>query len=92
MHDYLNNIYDKYYYKDGTSSNIREYNKILHRIDGPAVENSTGKYWIFNGKFHRADGPAIEYQNGSISYYINGALCFEEHFNKYKELIKLIYV
>ena len=35
-------------------------NKILHRVDGPAVEMDNGdKHWYLNGKLHRIDGPAI---------------------------------
>jgi hypothetical protein len=60
---------DKFYYKDGTASN--EYiwiDKILHRIDGPAV--------IF--------------LNTSL-YYIDGKEIEEHKFNKYKELIGIIF-
>ena len=39
------------------------FNGQLHRVDGPAIENSNGyKEWWLNG--HRIDGPAIEYSNG----------------------------
>ena len=40
-------------------------NNRLHRLDGPAIENSNGiKEWWVNGKRHRLDGPAIIYLNG----------------------------
>ena len=38
---------------------------ILHREDGPAIEDSNGnKTWYLNDKCHREDGPAIEYSDG----------------------------
>ena len=44
----------------------------FHSLDGPAIENSDGKYWLVNGKLHREDGPAVERYDGYKSYYING--------------------
>lgn len=33
---------------------------VLHRIDGPAVENDRGEWvWFREGKIHRDDGPAV---------------------------------
>jgi hypothetical protein len=47
----------------------------LHRIGGPAVENSAGynyKAWYINGELHRTDGPAIEYNNKKyVEYWLN---------------------
>jgi hypothetical protein len=44
----------------------------LHRLDGPAIENTNGKKeWYFNGKRHRIDGPAIE-NNGTKEWWVNG--------------------
>jgi len=64
---------DKYYYKDETSSNTRDYTKVLHRTDGPAIEYADGvKSWYIDDKSHRTDGPAIEYTNGDKSWYIDG--------------------
>lgn len=54
------------WYKDGT--------KILHREDGPAIEQCGGiKSYLIDGFLHRKDGPAVEYTDGSKYYYINGA-------------------
>lgn len=48
---------------------------MLHRIDGPAVEENNGsKEWFFNGERHREDGPAIELNNGHKSWWINNKL------------------
>jgi hypothetical protein len=42
---------DKYYYKDGTTSSEWDYNKILHRTDGPATEWASGhKEWYVDGE------------------------------------------
>jgi len=59
------NIYygDKRWYQNGK----------LHRLDGPAIENTDGnKYWYQNGKCHRDNGPAIEYADGTKRWYKNG--------------------
>ena len=46
--------------------------KILHREDGPAIEEAGGyKAWYINDKRHREDGPAVEYTNVYKSWYIN---------------------
>jgi hypothetical protein len=48
-------------------------NGILHRTDGPAIEDSDGsKYWYLNGERHRTDGPAVEWSNGSKEWWLNG--------------------
>ena len=67
---------DKFYYKDGTvSEGRRHYNKVLHRVDGPAIEGNDGsKLWYINGKLHRTNGPAAEWANGSKEWHINGEL------------------
>ena len=58
-------------------------NGLLHREDGPAVEDSDGnKSWYLNGKCHRVDGPAVEYSNGSKSWYLNGKELTEEEHKK----------
>jgi len=50
----------KFYYKDGSTSEKRNYSKTLHRIDGPAYEHVNGmKLWYVDGEhyveidFHR---------------------------------------
>ena len=48
-------------------------NNVLHREDGPAVENVNGyNAWYKNGKRHREDGPAIEWFDGAKDWYLNG--------------------
>ena len=37
---------DKYYYKDGDVLDYRDYDKELHRIDGPAIEREDGSIWV----------------------------------------------
>jgi hypothetical protein len=65
-------------------------NGVLHREDGPAIEEGDGtKYWYLNGKLHREDGPAIEYANGIKRWFLNNEELTLEQFNtrtKAKEL------
>jgi hypothetical protein len=44
-----------------------------------------------NNPLHRIDGPAIEYWDGTSVYYIEGKEYKKEEFNKYKELMRIIY-
>jgi len=54
------------YYKDKSM-------KILHRRDGPAIEDADGyKAWYVNDKLHRLNGPAIEGADGRKVWYVNG--------------------
>jgi len=62
----INEEGNKFYYSDAAM-------KILHRLDGPAIEYANGtKGWYIDGKCHRLDGPAIEYPDGSKSWYVDG--------------------
>ena len=62
---------NKYYYKDGASSK-HDSSRVLHRVDGPALEYTNGdKYWYIDNKMHRIDGPALEYVNGDKYWYID---------------------
>jgi hypothetical protein len=64
---------DKFYYNDGTTSDEWNISKILHRVDGPAVEfASGGREWWIDGRLHRIDGPAIEWANGTKGWYVDG--------------------
>jgi len=64
---------DKFYYKDGTTSERLDLNKVLHRTDGPAVEWADGdKGWYVDGPLHRTDGPAVEYDDGTKFWWVNG--------------------
>ena len=66
----INNYGDIFWYKEGT--------EILHKENGPAVEQADGnKFWLKEGKYHREDGPAVEYANGDKHWYLNG-LCHRE--------------
>jgi hypothetical protein len=66
---------DKFYYKDGTTSSRLDESKVLHRVDGPAVEYADGtKYWFVDGKRHRIGGPAREYPGGAKYWYVDGNL------------------
>ena len=48
-------------------------NRVLHRLDGPAVVRDNGtKLWYVNNKVHRLDGPAVEHFNGKKEWWING--------------------
>jgi hypothetical protein len=58
----------KYYYSDAAM-------KILHRIDGPAIEYADGyKAWWVDGKLHRLDGPAVELNSGSKEWWVDGKI------------------
>jgi hypothetical protein len=64
---------DVYYYKDGTTSKSYDWTKVLHRIDGPAVEYTNGnRIWYIDGKRHKTDGPAMVFADGSREWYVNG--------------------
>jgi hypothetical protein len=66
---------DKYYYSDGTTSSSYIYSKMLHRVDGPAVEWADGsRGWWVDGKRHRVDGPAYEGADGSREWWVDGKL------------------
>ena len=66
---------NKYYYKDGSVLDYRDWDKELHKEDGPAIEHEDGSAsWYIDGKQHRVDGPAVEYANGSKEWYIDGKL------------------
>jgi hypothetical protein len=65
------------------------YNNKLHRIDGPAVEWSSGdKLWYKNGKLHRINNPAIEWINGDKCWYKNDELYYVEEKNGNKSWFK----
>ena len=54
----------------------------LHRVDGPAIENSNGhKVWYLNDQLHRVDGPAIEWSNGNKEWYLNGVRYSKRKYN-----------
>ena len=52
---------------------------ILHREDGPAVEDVKGyKSFLINGMRHREDGPAVEWESGDKEWWINNKLHRED--------------
>ena len=61
---------NRFYYKDPGMT-------ILHRVDGPAIEGTSGKEWFVNGKHHRLDGPAVEFVDGYKAWYVDGVFMFE---------------
>lgn len=84
---------NKFYWKDGTITDTQlvlgygEGGKVLHRVDGPAVEYASGdtrvhKSWHIDGKLHRVDGPAVEYSSGERHWYIDGEKYAEEQFSQ----------
>jgi hypothetical protein len=80
-----------FWYSDGDILNYRDCTKILHREDGPAMEDSDGnKSWYINGKRHRVDGPAQVLYYGSEDYYINDKYLTEEEFEKHPLRIKYL--
>ena len=53
----------KYWYFEGE----------LHRLDGPAIEDSDGtKEWFVDGNRHRTDGPACEHSDGKKRWFVDG--------------------
>jgi len=74
---------DKYYYKDGTTSSKYDGSKVIHRIDGPAIEYANGdRFWLVDGRQHRTDGPAVEYSNSYKRWYIDDEEYSERAFKK----------
>lgn len=58
-----------YYHITGT----HKPDKVLHRIDGPAVsrEYSPHERWYYKGQIHRTDGPAVTREDGTVSWYLH---------------------
>ena len=55
------------------------YRNVLHRLDGPACECSSGtKMWRVGGKLHRVNGPAYESAIGVKQWWRNGQLHRED--------------
>ena len=72
----INKDGSKFYYSDAAM-------KILHRIDGPAMEFADGsKEWYVEGKRHRLDGPAmyVGYVGGYTAWYVHGTRLSQEEF------------
>jgi hypothetical protein len=79
-------LFDKLHRTDGPARiwNDKEtnwyYGNKVHRIDGPAVENSRINYkaWYNHGLQHRIGGPAVEYENRVYKWYYHGKLIKRE--------------
>jgi hypothetical protein len=55
----------------------------FHRLDGPAVEYTTGtKAWFINDKYHRLDGPAVEWTTGERNWYLMDRFCKKSVHNR----------
>jgi hypothetical protein len=74
---------------------LNDQQQILHREDGPAVEDTDGNYraYYVYGKLHRMDGPAREHISKSgiswIEWSINGITIdcnSQEEFEQYMRL------
>ena len=64
---------DLYYYKDGTTSNELDSDKVLHRVDGPAaIEAGFAECWFLDGVRHRDNGPAVVYKDGKKEWWSHG--------------------
>lgn len=60
----------RFYYKDKEMT-------ILHREDGPAIEDINGdREWYQNHKMHRMGGPAIEGHDGRKMWFVNDEFIF----------------
>ena len=87
-----------FYYMDGSTSAELNRDKVLHRVDGPAlIESSNGRPWFEqyyqNGKLFRMDGPAVihySYGDRRTEHYLIGKhLCDnKEDFYRLVEEIK----
>jgi len=76
---------NKFYYSDGSILGHWDSTKILHRLDGPAIEFADGdRYWFVDGRRHRLDGPACELADGDRYWYVDGKYLTYEEFEDYK--------
>lgn len=69
-----------YIISDYGKTHYYNFKKKLHRIDGPAVENTQEGYteWYKDGKLHREDGPAYQDDEGVKEWYKDGKLHRED--------------
>ncbi len=54
---------------------------LLHRLDGPAVEQDGNKFWYKHGKRHRTDGPAVTHASGLKFWYLHDKQYLEEEYD-----------
>ena len=76
--------------KEYTFKEWKNENDELHRVDGPAFEDSNKNYkWYLNGKHHRIGGPAIIYGKYE-EFWLDGIKYSKEEYDKIiKNLKKL---
>lgn len=74
---------DNHWYKHG----------LLHREDGPAIDDEKVKAWYFDGERHRLDGPAyLEYRDGHLiisEWWYRGKWIDVDSQEEFERLIKL---
>jgi len=42
----------RFYYKDGTTSTRDDLSRVLHRIDGPAIDFDALQFWYIDGEHY----------------------------------------
>ena len=58
----------------------------MHRVDGPAVEATSGATaWYQAGELHRDDGPAVEGADGTREWYNRAVQISEEEFKSQRK-------
>lgn len=62
----------------------------LHRVDGPAEEDFTFKYWAINGKPHRKDGPAkiwnlLDLRLSYVEWWVDGVLIRQNKYTMFND-------
>jgi hypothetical protein len=56
--------------RDGEITYFTNNTDILHREDGPAIEDGHKEWWVY-GKRHRVDGPAAIYKSIKPTWWLN---------------------
>ena len=67
--DNMSKMTSKVFYKDGTTSNVLDHNKIIHRVDGPAIILYSKKGKIISKSWYIND---IEYTEEEFNDTIRG--------------------
>lgn len=88
---------DLYYFKDGSVSEDDDEDKVLHRMDGPAmiltspchvyidehtVITGPAQAWFCENQLHREDGPAVEEEGQDPRYFVVGLEMSREEFRR----------
>jgi hypothetical protein len=64
----MSKMTSKVFYKDGTTSNVLDHNKIIHRVDGPAIILYSKKGKIISKSWYIND---IEYTEEEFDLIIS---------------------